>query len=179
MGLPQPIVQEQRFTLMEVGGVPYPIWADYWNDMILSGRINDRFGDTDNPTIDTVWEMQWRFRPHAYLLIDLEEARALGECVLANFSGASAQVHFSVRSGLPLPTARDVGREMIRTILYGWRHGDQPFLRTLYGMLPRTNRAAIIFCLSCGFKRFGTVPYGMRHRGKVCDGVVLIETRRD
>lgn len=179
MGLPQEAIETANWALMPVETLPTALWLDYWQAMERSGRLVDRFCDTEQPTLDTVREMIWNMRPHTYMLVDLDLASALAECALTNFSGASAQVHFSVRPGLTLPTARDAGREMIRTILYSWQRGGRPFLRTLYGMLPSRNRKAIIFCLSCGFKRFGTVPYGMAYQNELCDGVVLIHTRRD
>lgn len=171
------VLYADRYLAMPALELPERIVRGYWDAMADGDRLGWRFGDTQDPSWETVKEMMWNMRPHTYLLIERDTLQAVGEFALTNFSGAAAQVHFSVLPGQPLRKAQEAARAMIWTVLGHWRVQDgSAFLRTLYGVIAAPNRAAVMFCMSCGFAKAGIIPHGTRYFGNICDGVVLMKT---
>ena len=162
----------------------YPLYSlppkkveNYWTDLFKAGYMESRLCDIEGPLFDNVVRlMNTHGRSMYFVSVD---GKLVGEFTLDNFTGKAAQIHFSTHPDLRFKDAVPLVRDVVDSI-FDWtvKGKEEPYLNSLYGITPVTNRAACIFVLKVGFEKQFILPSGMRDKGKVVDGMVSIYTRK-
>ena len=162
---------------------PYTLPVDavesYWAALEDSGRLKYRLCDTKDPDFSDVLRMIKLNGPHLYFVEFPDVLPIAAEFMLNNFSGKAAQIHFSLHPQLPTRLGLPMVRHIVESI-FDWQTQDgKPYLDSLFGLTPVTNRAACIFVLKVGFKKRFVLPSGMWDRGEAVDAMVTTFTRED
>lgn len=89
--------------------------------------------------------------------------------------GRAAQIHFSMHPNNKFTDSVHLARWGTEQILNKWtnKKTGKPFLDSLYGLTPATNRVACIFVLKVGFKKIGYLYNSIIDRGKVVEAVIV------
>jgi hypothetical protein len=144
----------------------------YWSALEAAGRLKYRLCDTEEPGFSDVLRMIKYNFPHLYFVKFPDVALIAAEFMLNNFSGKAAQIHFSLHPQLHTRLGLPMVRHVTESI-FDWKAKDgTPYLNSLFGLTPVTNRAACIFVLKVGFKKRFILPGGMWDRGKAVDAMV-------
>ena len=162
----------------------YPLYAlpadkveDYWQDLYAAGYLESRLCDIAGPTVNNAMELMNTHGRSMYFVT--VEGKLVGEFTLDNFTGKAAQIHFSTHPDLQFRDAIPLVRDVVKSIFDWTTQGkEEPYLNSLYGITPVTNRAACIFVLKVGFEKQFILPSGMRDKGEVVDGMVSTYTRK-
>lgn len=115
-------------------------------------------------------------------VVNQERAEVIAEFTLEGFVGKAAMVHFSMHPGNTPQYSLKLAREVTDSILTTWSEpiNGSPFLYTLYGLTPVTNRAACAFVQRVGFKKLGILPKGQMEDGEhYVDALITIKERKD
>ena len=164
-----------RIGVLPLAKVPNDVIQEYWQSLYMEGWLDSRLCDVDNPTWSDVVEMIVRMGSQMYCVMDSD--KMVAEFMLENFTGRAAQIHFSCSPRSTPQMNLYTAREASRIILEEWKGPDGPYLDTLYGLTPVTNRVACIFTLKVGFKKIGILPNGMRDRGKIVNAMISTKVR--
>jgi len=119
---------------------------------------------------------------HMYTIYDTQHREIVAEFELFNYNGDSCQTHFSTLPELGLKKIVEVCRFAAREILSKWKKKglieDVPYLHTLVGATPVSNRAACITVLKIGYKKLGVIPKSIdiARRGTTEDCMLSILT---
>ena len=175
---PDPIDVGQ-VSIAHVTQVPFDMYKEYWDDMIASGRLKYRLCDSVNPSWDQIGAMFQANGNNMYFA--MADGKPFGEFMLNNFTGKSAQIHFSVHPTLHVRKGIPYVRETVRQVL-DWKVQNKPneyYLHTLVGLTPVSNRAACVYVLRVGFVKQFILPAGIADRGKIVDAMVSTCTREN
>lgn len=153
---------------------------DYWEALAQTDHLANRLCDVENPTVETALDMCMRFRSSMYYMLD-EHHKVIGEFMLENFSGKSAQIHFSMRPDNDTRLSLTAARKVIDNLLNVWKvvNSDEPYLRTLFGLVPELNKRAVAFCSHTQLSIVHKIPFGSEYLGEICDAVLFMKTRRN
>ena len=101
-----------------------------------------------------------RIGQQMFNVVDLDSHEVRADFSLEGFVGKAAMVHFSMHPDNPPQYSMKLAREVTDSVLQEWSEPESgsPFLYTLYGLTPVTNRAACVFVQRCGFKKIGILP---------------------
>ena len=164
----QKIPSSEIAAIVPMLSLPLDVIQYYWQTLYMEGLLDYRLCDVENPTWDDVKDMMRRMGRTMFAAVNIEN-KILGEFMLENFTGAAAQIHFSVRPGQTYTSSLSLGRIVTDEVLQSWG------IKTLYGLTPATNRAARIYNLKVGFKCIGILPNGIKDRGKIVDGHIMVK----
>lgn len=147
----------------------------YWQQLYMSGRLETRMCMVKDPRWEDVLELIRNKGQQIYHILD--DLDIVGEFMLDNFMGRSAQGHFSMHPDLPHKRAIEIG-SMVADQILQWPSSNStgPIFKSIYGITPVTNRAACIWVQKIKFKKIGILPGGIVDRGKVVDGMISIRT---
>lgn len=107
------------------------------------------------------------------------ESYIKGLAWLTNFEGCTARAHFTTLCHPSPADAAGMGRHFLRWVLTAEVDG-RPWLRTLVGVTPVTNRLALNFATKrLGFRPLGVIPDAVLVDGRPVDAVVTTINRRD
>ncbi len=165
-------------AIFPIKSVPPDVVETYWQTLYMNDTLQFRLCDTIDPTWADVKDMIGRLGNQMYMVIDTDNGQAIAEFMFEGFTGRSAQVHFSMHPNNSFKESIALGKWTNDTVLNEWKHPDDggPYLRSLYGLTPVTNRAGCIFALKTGYKKIGVLPGGMIDRGKIVDAMITIRT---
>lgn len=152
---------------------------EYWQLLDVYGFLEYRLCDIKDPKWMDVVDMIKRIGNQMYSVVDVGSDAILGEFVLENFTGKSAQIHFSFRpEDITFKDRIFIGKYVLDFIFNKWVGSDDiPFLDSVFGLTPSSNRAAILVALKCGFKRLGILPSGINSGGKAEDAIITVACR--
>lgn len=174
--------KDPSFTVIHALEIPDAIVVDYWQRLIDHDLLRLRLCDCVDPDVQTVMQMLYSALGQTMYMVydnDLKELRA--EFALTNFTGKAAMVHFSMHPDNPPQQSMHYARAVTDQVLNEWHERDNPsvpFLYSLYGLTPVTNRAACAFVRRVGFKKVGTLPGGQRVNGtEIVDAMITIKER--
>ena len=158
--------------------LPFKPVRIYFESLIDSGLLRQRLCDVENPTWDDVVDMIGRMGRQMYL-VSQPDGRVLAEFTLDNFTGKSAQVHFSMWPENRPQFSMHLARTVTDQVLNAWtlQDSDEPYLYSLYGLTPVKNRAACAFVQRVGFKKVCILPGGHKYQGRIDDALVTIKAR--
>ena len=172
---------QQQYGVFSTHDIPQPYLIDYWTALYEANLLRHRLCDTKNPTLKDVNDMLADPTVLTFNVFDPERNGLTAEFALTSFTGKAAQVHFSMHPDNKPQYSMMLAREVTDTILNDWREQgkpDTPFLYSLFGLTPVTNRPACAFVRRVGFKKVGTLPRGQRVNGSECvDAMITIKTR--
>ena len=130
----------------------------YWQLLAMHDMLALRFPDIENPTWTDVQQVIGRNGQNMYYLVN-SEGEILTEVTLDHTLGKTALLHFSISPLLHPHKKLLLGRFMPWQILTQWKDSNgEPFVETLLGMTPVSNKAACRFVRKCGFTPIATVP---------------------
>lgn len=169
------------YAVVQTKKTPKAVVEHYWRALEKSGRIQDRLCGFKNPT----WRDAERLIqdcPHSFNVYDEEREILVADFALTTFTGKSAQVHFSMHPENSPQYSMKVARTITDQILNVWHekdHPDKPFLYSLFGLTPVTNRTACAFVQRVGFKKVGTLYMGQQIGDTYVDALLTIKKRKD
>lgn len=152
----------------------------YWQTLAMHDTLKYRLSDVEDPTWSDVLGMIRNCGKHMYMVLDDE--KVVGEFMLENFTGKSAQVHFSMHPENSFKYNLQICRYGLVQILSRWKSADDdqhPFLDSLFGLTPVNNRRACIFVLKAGFRKLGVIRAASSYCGHICDGMITTAIRED
>jgi len=147
----------------------------YFQQMAVHDTLKYRFSDIDEPQWEDVIGVIQRMGRGMYLVQD-SDSNIVAEFTLENFTGQSAQSHFSTHPEIKTQERLAIGRYCVNYILNEWVNPatKRPFLRSLYGLTPLPNRAGCIFALKIGYRKLGVLPGGCTYMGKTEDAMISV-----
>lgn len=92
---------------------------------------------------------------------------------LTCFQGRSALFNFSVFRNYF--KHRKKLADIVFDMILGSNTGEEPYLKAVYGITPKPNRAAVGFAKSVGFKVLSELPYACEFKGKTVPGILTIK----
>jgi len=159
------------------------LWLyNYWKALLDADLLKYRLCDVKDPMVEDALAMLGRIGLLSFNVVDVERAAIVADFSLEGFVGKAAMVHFSMHPDNPPQYSMKLAREVTDDILNIWCESgsDSPFLYTLYGLTPVTNRAACAFVRRVGFRKIGTLPHGQMVDGReYVDAQITIKERRD
>ncbi len=152
-------VTAYEFRPIPLLALPRPQVEDYFRTLGVANTLRFRFSDLVNPNWEDVCEVIQRMGKSMYLVKDIND-KIVAEFALESSTGKAAQIHFSTHPTISWPKAVRLCREIAQQILLRWRESGEgvPYLCTLVGLTPLSNRAACITVLKTGFKKVGVIP---------------------
>ena len=172
---------QQQYGVFSTHDIPQPYLIDYWTALYDANLLRHRLCDTKKPTLKDVNDMLADPTVLTFNVFDPERNELTAEFALTSFTGKAAQVHFSMHPDNKPQYSMMLAREVTDKILNEWseqEHPDAPFLYSLFGLTPVTNRPACAFVRRVGFKKVGTLPGGQRVNGsEFVDAMITIKGR--
>jgi len=177
---------DQRYAVIPTLEIPEKFVVDYWQKLFDSELIGDRLCDIENPKVGNAIELI--LSEHGKTMFNvvdlmLKPARIVSDFALTNFTGKAAMVHFSMHPDNSPQQSMHLARTVTDQVLNVWGEQgkpDTPYLYSLYGLTPITNRAACAFVQRVGFKKVGILPKGQRMRGtEFVDAMITIKSRKE
>lgn len=141
---------------------------EYWQALIAAGTLKYRFCNCENPDWQTVLHTIVACGNNMYCEVD-EDGKVVAEFLIEHFTGASAQIHFSMHPDLLTRYALTIAREASGQIMITRK------LKSLFGLTPLPNRAACIFIQKVGFKKVGILPGGLTYLGTTVDALITVK----
>ena len=130
----------------------------YWQLLAMHNMLALRFPDIKEPTWTDVQQIVWRNGQNMYYLVN-SEGEILTEVTLDHTLGKTALLHFSISPLLHPRKKLLLGRFLPWQILTQWTDDNgAPYVETLLGMTPVSNKAACRFVKKCGFTPMAIVP---------------------
>ena len=155
---------------------------DYWKTLHDSNLLRLRLCDVEDPTVLTVAEMLYSTLGQTMFNV-VVNSQIVAEFALTNFTGKSAMVHFSMHPENTPQQSLHYARAVTDDVLNVWHERENPsvpYLYSLYGLTPVTNRAACAFVQRVGFRKIGTLPKGQRVNGsEYVDAMITIKARKE
>ena len=162
--------------------LPSQTIKDYFQALVDYDLLKERLCNIIDPSWSTVKILLERYGQQIYFVVDpAQDCKILGEFLLESFIGKAAQIHFSVHPENNFSFSLEMCRYTMDRVLNKWScrgNKDEPYLLTLYGLTPVTNRAACIFVLRAGMKKVGILPNSINYKGAVVDSMVTTRVRK-
>lgn len=142
--------------------VPYAVTDTYWQTLLDTGLLHFRLPEVLQPTLQTVHEMHRIPSNIVFYGFDTDKSQICCEFMLCNFSGLTAQIHFSSH-----PDYRGNKNISLASQASNWLLGlkrkedTRPLVRALWGMTPAHNRLAVRLIQKAGYEIKFTLPEAM------------------
>lgn len=183
--------EEARFIALLPRDVQYAARMRYWEELLRADLLKYRLADVRNPGMEHACWLESQYSNTIFFCFDLHLQKIIGEMTLEGLNGASSRVHFSV-----LPAIRGESAVTAALVLHDFvfalkrvpldpqtpQEGPrQPYVETLVGVTPVSNRLAVRFIQRVGFKPIGIIPKAvdLAYRGIIDDGLLSIKTRQE
>lgn len=169
-----------NLVILPAANAPYESVRAYWEALKEADTIKYRLCDIADPGYDEVAIMYSNPALNCFVIIDTKTLFVKGEFMLENFTGRSAQVHFSMHPDNGFKESIAIGTWANDTALATWKHPEGgPYVKSLFGLTPMSNRVACLFIQRCGYKKIGVLPSGITDRGEVVDAMISIRAGGD
>jgi hypothetical protein len=147
---------------------------EYFQTLAVHDLLKHRFCNIEDPQWLDVLRTLREYGLHKYGV--LSDGKIVGEFALEVFTGRSALMHFSMHPDVPFPEKIKIGKFVLNFIFTKWINPktEKPFLASVYGLTPHTNRGALILARKVGFKILGVLPCGIRSLGADIDAVISV-----
>jgi hypothetical protein len=171
------------FAIIPVLDIPEGLVLDYWQRVDDAGLLADRWCDLKDPSPMAIIRLlrEAHYLAKFMFMLFREDKGLVAEFTLTNFTGKAAMVHFSMAPENSPQESMHYARATTDIVLNEWGDGDQPdapFLYSLYGLTPTTNKAACAFVRRVGFKKVGILPKGQKVKGsEAVDAMITIKER--
>ena len=85
-------------------------------------------------------------------------------------------MHFSMRPSTNFKEKIRIGKFVLNYLFTKWLNPEtkKPYLASVFGLTPHTNRAAIVIARKAGFKVLGILPKGVQSEGTAVDAVISV-----
>ena len=129
----------------------------YFQHLAIFNTLQKRFPEIKDVAFSQVCKVLLANKEQVYFVT--KDDRIICEFTLENFQGMAAQVHFSWRPETTFSTIVDRSKWVVDQIFNVWkRDNGLPFLKTLIGVTPISNRAACLTVLRIGYVKLGVIP---------------------
>lgn len=134
----------------------------YWMSLVAADTLKYRLCSNLNPGWrDVLGDLKANGK-NMYVIYNIQDREIVAEFELFNYNGDSCQIHFSTLPELGLKKIVEVCRFAAKEMLSKWKKqgsiAEVPYLHTIVGMTPTSNRAACITVLKIGYKKLGVIP---------------------
>lgn len=149
---------------------------EYFQLLDVHDFLSSRFCDCKNPKwLDVLGIINARKGLHMYG-VENTDGRIVGEFHLEQFTGLSAMMHFSMSPEVSFPEKIKIGRFVLDYLFSKWIDSKtgKPYLRSVFGLTPSDNRAALVLARKVGFKVLGVLPSGIISKGKPTDATISV-----
>jgi len=168
------------YAVFPVYELPESLIKEYWQRIKDADLLRHRLCDVFEPSVQDAMNLVDLMGSSMYFLVN-NNCELVAEFSLTNFTGKAAMVHFSMNPENKPQQSLFYGRTATDQVLNQWGEQDNPaapYLYSLYGLTPVSNRAACAFVQRVGFKKIGTLPGGQRVNGGDCvDAMITIKER--
>ena len=175
---------EDCYVILPTVAVDDKALLSYWKTLEEYDTLKYRWADMFMPTAKKVLQHTRQSEKTKYyqtfVVMDCDNGSLVADLALENFTGRSAQAHFSMHPENDTKMSIQLGNLVTDAILDTWpdvKGLKGAFLDTLYGLTPLSNRTACIFVMKTGMKKMGVLPSGITNQGKVEDAMVSFKTR--
>ena len=175
---------EDCYVILPTVAVDDKALLSYWKTLEEYDTLKYRWADMFMPTATMVFHhIRSAEKSEGYqtfVVMNCNDGSLVADLALENFTGRSAQAHFSMHPENDTKMSIQLGNLVTDAILDTWpdvKGLKGAFLDTLYGLTPLSNRTACIFVMKTGMKKMGVLPSGITNQGKVEDAMVSFKTR--
>lgn len=164
---------ERGHTIAPLFSLPPDTVQLYFQTLAQHDTLKYRFPDIEDPQWWDIFEVIQRLGKGMYILLDNDD-NPVAEFTLENFVGRSAQIHFSMHPEIKMKERITISRFVQKFLLVDWinQKTNKPFLKSIFGITPLSNRVACIFALKSGFKKMGILPGGCTYMGRTENAMV-------
>jgi hypothetical protein len=164
------------------GHLPY-----YYENMSTDGTLKHAFYDKSADTPKSFIRLTMNANILFFLAYDTKNTKnkenkdkgqyPVAHCHLTNFNGYSAFLHFNVLRDYHKDAVR-IGKETVDTLFKLIRQDKTKLVHTLYGITPKTNRAALSLVKELGFEKIDCIYKGceLKYNNRFTDGIVTKKT---
>ena len=148
----------------------------YWQDLLDRDVLKYRIPEVLHPTLSTVQDMLRRMHNSCFVAVD-ENRKIVGECMLDNFQGLCAMVHFSIHPHCYGRKGVQIAVESSKQLFKLRRDNSKiPYVQTLLGVTPVSNKLATRFIQKVGFKKVHTLrnAFWLAYNKSYDDGLVTV-----
>lgn len=149
----------------------------YWEILKKREAYKKRFPAGDINTLEDFLRIATSPTNEMFLMVVKEDNDLIGEFMLTDWTGLAAQIHVS---GNPkyYRRNREITTQVFNKLFDMPRLDGNPYVHTLMGLTPVTNRLSVKFNADAGFKQLGVIPKAMYvHPGQYVDAVATILTK--
>lgn len=164
------------YVVVPCAGLPTESKEDYWSALDHADTLKYRWSDSP---VDLRW-FDVPEQEHMYFLVDTETLQIVAEFSLCNFTGKSAQIHFSMHPTNPSSLNIFLATTVTDSVLCHWKDVvdlEKTFLDSLFGLTPEKNRVACIFIKKAGFKAIGSLVSGTKYLNEVDNALLSVKVR--
>lgn len=135
---------------------------DYFRSLEEKDKLKYRFPEVKDVSLNDVLAMLVDVRCKCFVVVENLDGvyKIRGEFMLNGFQGQAAQVHFSVHPDVYGKRALEITRQGLEDIRLMKKADQTPYITTLVGNTPVSNKLATRFITKIGYTRVGIVPRG-------------------
>jgi hypothetical protein len=152
----------------------------YFGDLVEADLLKYRIPEVKNPTVETAIKMIANKRSHNFFMQDTNTGDFVGEFMTADFRGLAAAIHFSTHPSLWGRNSIAAAKAAIDWLfsLTSQKPYSRPYVKTLIGLTPVSNRLAVRFLKKVGFEIKTIIPdsYYLAYDNKYDDAVLSLKT---
>ena len=165
-----------KYILVPIYSVEPEKVEEYWRDVKDNGLLKYRLPDVLNPTVKSAMDMVVRMYRSCFAVLSSEK-KMVGECTLENFQGQCAMVHFSMhpsQRGKAVQVAKEAAEQLF--LLKRSTDPDVPYVSSLIGLTPVSNKLAVRFIKAVGYKPIAVLKkaYWLSYKNAFDDGLMTI-----
>jgi len=146
------------YTLIPTAKVPEEVAMQYWLSLKMYDLLKYRLCEVHDPDWPDIIHMYNDSSMVFFSVIDTTNKRMVAECALERFVGLSALIHYSIHPEYHGKKGLTLAKESIQQLFSYKRKDGSPWVSTLIGLTPESNRLAIRHIQKVGFKIQCTIP---------------------
>lgn len=167
---------DDRYLIIPYSSVDKSLVVNYWSHLADNDLIKFRLGDISNPGAKDVQAMILRNTRNMYYIADASDATLVAEFTVVLLSGQMGAMHFSANPKVTFQEAIAIGKWATDRVLKYWKYDDEPYLTSIIGIIPKSNKKANTYIRRVGFKRVTEVPNGCKYLGELDTAVINIKS---
>ncbi len=165
-----------QFILVPTAKIPKEVAMQYWLSLKMHDLLKYRLCEIHEPDWPDIISMYNQKGMAFFSVIDKNTNRMVAECALEHFVGLSAMIHYSIHPEYHGKQAITLAKESIQQLFSFRRQDNSPWVSTLIGLTPESNRLAVRHIQKIGFKIQCTIPkaFYLAYLDKIDNGILSI-----
>lgn len=129
----------------------------YYQHLHCEGLVPLAFPGYPPMTLEQFLRLIQRSEVQVFFVFEEKDVIPVAHVVLKDFNGLSATIHYCIRKAYHGKAAPIIGKQLLADLEKIKRKDGFPFVSTLIGTTPESNRAARIYLRRMGFKVYGVI----------------------